>query len=70
MLVGFTVGLGWHLAGPPLGIDAVVPGVLSSVAAFLVVSRLTRPPGQEAIDRFFPSRQPAPATPQQEGGQP
>lgn len=61
MLVGFAVGLGWHLAGPPLGIDAVVPGVISSVAAFLIASLLTRPPGQEAIELFFPSRQPAPA---------
>ncbi|MGH3342707.1 MAG: sodium:solute symporter family protein [Carbonactinosporaceae bacterium] len=56
MLVGFGVALGWELIGKPYEIDAVVPGVLTSVATFFVVSRLTPPPAAEHIGLFFPEQ--------------
>jgi len=54
MLVGFGVGLGWELIGKPYEIDPVVPGVLTSLLTFYVVSRLTQRPAAENLELFFP----------------
>jgi Na+/pantothenate symporter len=45
MLAGLIVCLLWSLpARPPLGLDAIFPGVASSIAAFLLVSYAARRP--------------------------
>ena len=45
MLAGLIVCLLWSLpARPPLGLDAIFPGVASSIAAFLLVSYAARKP--------------------------
>lgn len=41
MVVGFTVCIGWKLAGQPLGLGATVPGALACAAALVIVSLAT-----------------------------
>ena len=41
MVVGFTVCIGWKLAGQPLGLGATVPGALACAAALVIVSFAT-----------------------------
>ncbi len=55
MLGGFTAFMTWWWQGPayPWGIDPIFAGVLTSLALFIVVSRLTRPVPATALEPFF-----------------
>jgi hypothetical protein len=44
-----------------LGFMPVVPATLLSAAVMLIVSKLTRKPSRESIERYFPVRQATPA---------
>lgn len=55
MLAGFVTCLVWYLIGEPF-IDPVVPGVLASTVAMLVVTPFTRPVGDARLAWFFAAR--------------
>ena len=41
MIAGFTVCIGWKLAGLPFGLGATVPGAIACAAALVIVSLAT-----------------------------
>jgi Na+/proline symporter len=53
MAGGVFTCFAWKLFGAP-GIDPVLPGLLSSLALYLVVSLLTKPPSEAAFAPFRP----------------
>jgi Na+/pantothenate symporter len=53
MIVGTAVALAWMAAGRPLGVHGFIPGVLSSLIAFVGVSLATRPPDPELVARAW-----------------
>ncbi|MFJ7727507.1 sodium:solute symporter [Neobacillus sp. NPDC097160] len=53
MIGGFFTALFWYLAGNPLGINEVIPGVMVSFVSFIVVSLVTKPVPKEALQPFF-----------------
>jgi sodium/pantothenate symporter len=55
MVVGSAVALGWMAAGKPFGIHGFIPGVVSSLVIFVLVSLATRPPSREVIERAWGS---------------
>ena len=60
MILGFLACLVWELTGQHSfarhGIDAVEVGVLTSLVAYVVVSRFTKPVAVSNLDTFFPNR--------------
>lgn len=53
MLVGAAVSLVWMVAGKPFGIHGFIPGVVSSLIVFVLVSLGTKPPAREVVDRAW-----------------
>lgn len=53
MLGGFFTALSWYLAGKPLGLNEVIPGVIVSIVLFIVVSLVTKPVPKESLRPFF-----------------
>ena len=58
MLVGVAVALAWMIAGKvlggnPLGLHGFIPGVLVSLAVFVLVSLFTKPPEAALIRRAW-----------------
>jgi len=53
MVVGAAVALGWMAAGRPFGVHGFIPGVLSSLVTFVLVSLATRPPDAELLARAW-----------------
>jgi SSS family solute:Na+ symporter len=53
MVVGAAVALGWMAAGRPFGVHGFIPGVLSSLVTFVLVSLATRPPDSELLARAW-----------------
>ena len=41
MIAGFTVCIGWKLAGLPFGLGATIPGAIACAAALVIVSLAT-----------------------------
>ena len=58
MIAGFTVCIGWKLAGLPFGLGATVPGAIACAAALVIVSLATykkspSPFLDPAVNTFF-----------------
>jgi hypothetical protein len=53
MLGGGLTVLIWRIVGVPFGLNEVFPGVLVSGLLVLIISKFTKPVGQESIHRFF-----------------
>ncbi|WP_180954954.1 sodium/proline symporter [Bacillus sp. V3-13] len=53
MIGGFSTALIWYLAGKPLGLNEVIPGVIVSFVLFIVVSLFTKPVPKESLQPFF-----------------
>ena len=53
MVVGAAVALGWMATGRPFGVHGFIPGVLSSLLTFVLVSLVTRPPDEELLARAW-----------------
>ncbi len=58
MLGGFTAFMLWWWQGPeyPGGIDPIFPGILASLALFVLVSKRTRPVEPQCLEPFFGDR--------------
>jgi len=53
MIVGAVVALGWMAAGKPFGVHGFIPGVVSSLIVFVLVSLATKPPGRDVLARAW-----------------
>jgi SSS family transporter len=54
MVIGFITAATWFLQGKPFGLDPVIPGVLISIASYVIVSLVTPKPPIEGLIPFFP----------------
>ena len=53
MIGGVAVTMLWKALGDPT-IDPVLPGFAVALLLFFAVSKVTKPPGKEAIDQYLP----------------
>lgn len=54
MVTGFVTAIVWFAMDKPFGLFPILPGSITAVAAFVIVSLMTPPPSESVINEFFP----------------
>ncbi len=56
MVVGLVTAVVWFALDKPFGLFPILPGSITAVVAFVVVSLMTPPPSASVINEFFPQK--------------
>lgn len=57
MICGFATACIWYYLGQPYGVMAALPAVVVALIVLVVVSKVTAPPPQDIIEKFFPENE-------------